>query len=107
MSVNNQLDVQTTDFIVYLVEAVTGFSIEDFEADQQERLIQETVDTFSDYIEKYVTLKYSKKDASRLLASKVFSDPSVFSKYPDLEIKFNEAYKSFFDNIHYSWKLKQ
>lgn len=85
----------TWQFLDSLVTAILGRSIAEIPEEYRQEMVLECVELFNDYILKYVSMKFSKKDALRLQASQKFASPEVFAKFTDLADKFNEAYDSF------------
>ncbi|MEM1311868.1 MAG: hypothetical protein AAGF07_00180 [Patescibacteria group bacterium] len=91
----NDQEIQTLQFVNHLVLAITGYSPFDIDISERESVVNNCVQIFSDYLTKYVELRYGTQDATRLKASQKFSDTNVFSKFAELGPKFDEAYNSF------------
>ena len=82
------------EFTNNLVVAITGNQISDFDPEYQVTIVQECINAFTNFITEFVTAKYCEVDAIRLKSSLQFSG-DIFTRFPDLEVKFSEAYESF------------
>lgn len=94
---------QIADFANLLVQAMLGYSIEEIPEELRQETVQKCLDMFSEYVVGFVRSKYGNKSATRLQASQKYGSSNVFDTFPDLEVKFQEAWVDFFENTSKSW----
>ena len=99
----NDEEVEMVEMINNLVVAILGYSPADIPEQNREKIVKECVKIFSDYMIKFVELKYGQQDATRLRASQKFGDGSVFIKFGELGPKFEDAYNSFLESLDKRW----
>lgn len=90
-------NIEFSNFINILVQAVIGYNIEEIPADKRLEIVQECIELFNQYIIGFVSQKYGVKEGIRLKASQQFADQNIFAKFTDLGDKFDEAYDSFIE----------
>ncbi|NJS42158.1 hypothetical protein HC766_08120, partial [Candidatus Gracilibacteria bacterium] len=82
---------ESQEFLSDLVNAMTGYKIEEIQENKREEIVAKCVNIFKSFMYDYIENKYDKKDVVRLKSVQIFEDPSIFDKFPDLENKFMDA----------------
>jgi hypothetical protein len=98
MSQSTNIQVHN-EFINNLVMAITGNDISEYEPEYQITLAQESLSVFINFITEFITAKYSEIDSIRLKSALQFPD-DIFTKFPDLGAKFDDAYDSFLQSLN-------
>jgi len=83
------------EFINSLVKAITGVSIENFEATKQPEIQKQSYLVFQNFIYNYFSQNFEAKNLVRI--QNLDSEPDTFSKFPDLQSKFDQAYEAFLE----------
>ena len=96
-------EIEMVEMINNLVVAILGYTPADIPEQNREQVVKECVKIFSDYMIKFVELKYGAQDSTRLKASQKFGDGSVFIKFAELGPKFEDAYNSFLETLDKRW----
>ncbi|MEI6728926.1 MAG: hypothetical protein WCK98_04755 [bacterium] len=96
MAVSKNLE----EFIKNLVTAITGYKLEEISSlEERKKVIYECVELYQNFIIDYVKETYGPKDAARLKANKQFANQNVFTKFPDLADKTQDAFKAFIQTL--------
>ncbi len=87
------------EFINNLVMFLSGYSLEEIPEEQRERVIQECLDKYKNFILDYFKNSFSKVDYYRLKnsledESKIFN---LLMEHPDMKDKLEEAFQVFLD----------
>jgi hypothetical protein len=96
-------EIEMAEMINNLVVAILGYTPADIPEQSREQVVKECVKIFSNYMIKFVELKYGVQDSTRLKASQKFEDGSVFIKFAELGPKFEDAYNSFLETLDKRW----
>jgi hypothetical protein len=96
-------ELEMAEMVNNLTAAILGYSPADIPELNRQQAIQACMKIFSDFMIKFVELKYGTQDATRLKASQKFNDGTVFMKFTDLGPKFDDAYTTFLDMIDKRW----
>ena len=87
----------TNKFANTLVTLITGISLQFYTEAEQISILQQCYDLFQSYMVSYFQEHFSQSDTLRLQAS--VKDDSVFSKFADLDSKFNQALLAFSNDL--------
>jgi hypothetical protein len=87
-----------TQFISNLVMAITGSDLSSYDKDFQTKLITNCLKAYTDYIGKYIGEKYGEMDSLRIRSALKYPG-DIFTRFPDLQTKYDEAYHSFLTNL--------
>jgi hypothetical protein len=89
-------------FIRSLVEANLLVEFDSLTDDQKIEAILQATHDFVEYIVSYISEKHSAKEAYRLKAAYMYSDATIFDKYPELEEIAKEATTNYINNLKIS-----
>jgi hypothetical protein len=87
----------TNEFANTLVTLITGISLQFYTETEQVTILQQCYDLFQNYMVSYFQENFTEVDTMRLQASVI--DENVFSKFSDLNSKFNQALSSFSSDL--------
>ncbi len=87
------------ELIEMLVQAITGFELQELPQSSQQQVVQRCTDMFVSYIINYVQTTHGTKAANKLKGIAIYDTPEIFDKNPELEPMFNEAFSAFVTNI--------
>jgi hypothetical protein len=88
---------QNVEFSNYLVEAITKKSITGFSNSELVIAQEKSFKIFQNFIYNFFQEKFEPKDLIRI--QNAASEPDAFEKFPDLEEKYNQAYKAFLEYL--------
>lgn len=87
------------ELIETLVEAITGFSLDELPPASRSSMVQRCTDMFINYIVKEIKGKQGSKAANQIKGIAIYNTSEVFEKNSSLEPVFHEAYEAFITNL--------
>ena len=106
-TINNPAMDQTAEFVNNLVLAMLGVSISDIIEEKREEMVKKCLTMFHDFIAGYFQDKFQPIDLTRLKAAQAYPENDMFGKFPDLAVKFEEAYQAFLKQVELSWQEEE
>ena len=95
----SQSEIQDLVFVDALLKSITGLSLEDIPNYKKSDMIKQSVDIYTNYIIGYFKENFEPKDILRIKQVLKEGSVSIFDKFPDLQVKFDEAYESFINYL--------
>lgn len=99
MSTNTESVRNPGEIISTIVEAVTGFTLDEMPLETQKLMIKQCSEMFIGYVINFTKSKYGDKPAQQLKGIAIYDTPELFESNPDLVPIFSEAYNSFVENM--------
>jgi hypothetical protein len=87
------------DFVSNLVAFVTGVEISDIPDDKKKEIVDEVINLYFEYIEKYLEENKGKKAKTQYMIIQSREDLSLYNRFEGLEEGVKEAHQSFINNI--------
>lgn len=98
-SILTQSEIQELVFVEALLKAITGLPLEDIPNDKKSDMAKQSIDIYTNYIIGYFKENFEAKDIVRIKQVLKEGNVSIFDKFPDLQVKFDEAYESFINYL--------
>lgn len=90
---------QNLIFIDSLIKALTGLSLENIPDDKKTYMIEQSLSIYQNYIVGYFKENFETRDTLRIQQILKEGNTHIFEKFPEIQIKFDEAYQSFLNYL--------